>query len=240
MTKKIDQIFRNKLGNRQAAPPPDAWSRLHSQLKTEKKNKSAIYFKAAAVILLLFCSALAFYHYQDKQSVQSGMESADALTQPGQNGLEAQKALAKLEELASENDRKEESIKDPVFSAPTTHIADLPKSTNNNKQKIQETVPMEKTPQIEILTALETLLAEAEKPTSEGSNKKEFQGVTITYIKGGVQENLATATGPVEKEDKSALKKFLKVAQEIKNTDISLAEIRDSKEDIFALKIEKL
>ncbi len=235
MNHKIDKLFKDKLAMRQAPPPPAAWERLQGQLQEKKQNKFVFWYKIAAVIILLFCSFLAVFQFQ--RGGAATYQQANDMTNILNELPEPENVLAKVETLAGKSldDKDVVPVKEGFAAG----------GNQSEIQAVKTSVP-EKFPKNELAESVVSPIEPDLKPenmVAEMTVAKELvekssgnKGVTIIYKKSANTHAIAAAS---HEEKDSGLKKFLRFAKEVKNADISLAELRDTKEDIFALEVAK-
>jgi len=217
---KLDGFFRKKLDEATHEPRPEAWTKLEANLS--KKNKSLNGWKIAATIALtgmLITSITWLQNKDDQQQLSEKMNS----------------------EIPSGKDNKQE----PVVTHPSSSTENKSVAHNNFRKKVHQplqmtTVPIpqekaEREPDSIVAYPGEPIVLEKETVAAVAPEKPiviEYTLESIPFKKKSVD---VAETG----EKKNNLQKALDFAREAKNSDSPLGELRQAKDDLFALNFIK-
>lgn len=240
MNQQPDKIFREKLESFSKPVPAKAWNRVEARLT--KKNHRGLWLKAAASILLLAVAAILLWPADKVQT-----SNFTAQNETGKRG-----SVKKEIPAAALNENQ--PVKPVLEQAkPETKITPGSKRKNNVKRKKKNTpVRLQEGERIkkEALSSIisqqnisipeEVVIPEtAETTVASGSEKKEYEGVTLIYTVEEVnakyldKKSLAEAT-PDEKKP-STLKKLLNKAYVLKQNQDTFGDLRQKKNEILAL-----
>ena len=221
---KVDQFFKSKLEDLSIEPGVNAWANLEANL--QKKNKGSILFRIAAVFMLLGMSIAAII-WLDKGTTDKQL--ADQLKRkPSTN-------------VAADTKLKEDNIKQSTIIIPTaktfskkitsTIKTQLINNEQNVAQAIKQEVNIDSTDKI--LIELKSTEKFAVITVKEKPIVIEYTLESVGYLK---KENPVVAES-IEK--KTSLQKALDFAREAKNSDSGLGNLRQAKDDLFALNFKK-
>ncbi|MDQ3395906.1 MAG: hypothetical protein M3512_17620 [Bacteroidota bacterium] len=242
MNNNIDKLFKGKLKGHEVAPSPAAWQNLQGKLNQKKKNRYFLYYKIAAAVLLVLIPAFAYISLVNQNDTGKSVdlvivkaEKPDRYTSDNNAPKPNQdKMIATVPTL---NDEKE-GLKNKVVLEKVKKLKKIAKSSN--EQFISKTEITTKTDfNIESQLNLNgDALVINEDPIPKTNDVEEpLPKITITYKKGTEKEMMTEAT-PKE-GDGNTIRKILRMAKEIKNSEITLHDIRKTKEELFALEIIK-
>jgi hypothetical protein len=216
MDNKMDKFFKEKLEAHAVQPSARAWEKVESHLS--KKNRIVVWVRVAAAITLLGASAFVALNWDSnkQQKVQIVKdEKPVAGPQP-----EVKKDVTRQEN----NQVAEAPVRKQKKSAPKVELkkavevpADVPLVVEElEQQEVANTVAVVEAP------------------------KKE-KGITLTYslpaVKKPAPEQAEEPT--VAEAKKSGLERVLEIAKDVKNADNPLGELREAKDEIFALGFRK-
>lgn len=214
---KIDDLFKNKLEDLTLEPSGDAWIKLNANLS--KKNKGFAWFSAIAAILLMGILITSIIWLEKRDATQFVSEQTKRLPveSSGENKLIADSVSKPLltETISITKAKKKSKSLNPITAnAPTLHV---------------------------------TVVVENEALNTETQTKETIAEATIK-VKPLVIEYRLESILPQKKETplvaevvekKNGLQKALEFAREAKNSDSPLGEIRQAKDDLFALNFKK-
>jgi hypothetical protein len=212
MSNKVDKLFKEKLEEHSIQPSAQAWEKVEAHLG--KKNRMVLWLRVAAAIAVM------------------GLLTFVALN--WNKGYEEPK-----QELV----KKEEPVKEK--SAPP--IAEKEKPKEITKKKIQPNVIMpaiiEKQEQVEQVAIVQepepgTLNTELQTLNTEPQTLN-TKGITLTYSLPPIKKQESPAEPVVAEEKKTPLERVLHIAKEVKNGDNALGDLREAKDQIFALDFKK-
>jgi hypothetical protein len=223
MSHRIDQLFKERLGEHTIAPPDTAWQKV--QASANQNKKVIIIWRIAAAVLLM------------------GLLLSAWLFTTSQNEASTPQLTEKINKTESENVAPIEKTIAPAIEAQTEKIAkniETQKPKKNNQkivteevitpQKQEEEAMVDHVTELITNTEAETLITQVtEKPTVI-----EFTLPTLTETK----EPIAVAA--IEEEKSSGLKKIFETARDVKNGDAQFtANLRDMKNELLAFDFKK-
>jgi hypothetical protein len=219
---KLDSFFKKKMEAAAIEPRGEAWAKLESNLS--KKNKGLIWLRVAAALLLAGMLLTSIIWVQNKEDEQQMAEE-----------LKKEIPTKALDNSQVKTDKINQSTQKATQS-----IAE-DKQTNKKEKKVSklltssqftaetESEPITPNP-IESETIKTQMVAAA---TVEKPIVIEYTLESVKYLKKDVPVLAETA------EKKNSLQKALDFAREAKNSDSPLGEIRQAKDDLFALNFKK-
>lgn len=260
--KKIDNLFRNKLVQHEVAPSAAVWSKLEGKMAT-KKAGYRVYWRVAAVLILLVASVFALYDFNGDKTTVATTEDVKATENDAKiiedkinNNSEPQ--LADTEIVTKDEKEVVEDIPKQIIKRKISPIA--VQQQVKKKKMIDFTVPKEqqeliadktaekeenlvKKDAIKLIDKIEDDKAVAMvENTQETQNKSYDFGpkVVITFKKEKVGEKEAIASIKDDKNKKHKLfRKVLNFAKDIKSKNIGIASIREAKDEIFTSRAKK-
>lgn len=251
MNHNIDKLFKNKLGESQIAPSSEAWNKLQVQLKGKQKRKYVFFYKVASVFLLFLISLYAFFTLNDITNIltsgvntvadKEAIKETKEIENQNNSTLIEDATPSKLVEIDPKNFNEKQLAENKILKK---EIVDHKAEEREIIEKSEITKEIVNTIKIitidpEILPDTDILVAGSESDNHQKIEEQQPPAITITYKKGRSNNETATKIAAVENEN-TALKKFLKLAKDIKFSEVSLADIRDSKEDLMNLEITKM
>lgn len=218
MCNRMDQLFKNKLGDHRLPPSQEAWSKIESGLS--KKNKTVILWRSAAVFVLCGFLTSAWFYWQSTE------DHTQQLTTMQDEGI---KGSPKIQEPLVDPVEKKENKKQVAIIKKSERIK-LKKITSiEDTKEITEATPMLKEIEKE-LAILETVITTPEaKPEKPIVIEFTLDPVASTTL-------VAEATEP---EKSKGFKKILDKAIDLKNGEGELGSLRDAKNELFAFDFKK-
>lgn len=216
---KVDKFFKKKVDEFVLEPRPEAWGRLEANLS--KKNKGLIWFRAAAALLLtgLFITSIIWLKRSDVSQPLAVQEK----TGQASNGSD------------ETNLKKDKSNQSALSEGSPSRV--LEKSKKTRKQKTIETL---ETPQLVKETQPETSVLETIQTETVAAAAVVEKPIVIEYTLESVKYLKKEALVVAETlEKKNSLQKALDFAREAKNSDSPLGELRQAKDELFALNFNK-
>jgi hypothetical protein len=215
---KIDDLFKNKLEEHTLEPSGDAWIKLNANLS--KKNKGFAWYSALAAILLMGILITSIIWLNKREATQFVSEQTKRLpVEPsGENKLIADSVSKPLltETISITKAKKKSKSVSPITGDPPS----LPVMIKEIEDEplVAEILPME--------------------VIAETTIKK--QPIVIEYrLESILPQKKETPLEAEVVEKKNGLQKALEFAREAKNSDSPLGEIRQAKDDLFALTFKK-
>jgi hypothetical protein len=238
MNHQPDKLFREKLENHQHPAPQDAWARIEKGIS--KKNNIVTWLRIAASLLLLAVAFFAMKSILKKDDV-------DVITyesiEPQQPTPDVQKSQENGVTPESESTRLKENLK---VEKNKTHSLEVKTdhSTITSKpheaESIEERIPdYENTPtQDDLAGIISPLSRDEEIATTE--NKKSYKliieadEVNQKYLNKGSLVHATSREG-----NPSGIKKLLDKAQDLKNNQDPIGDLRQMKNEILALNFQE-
>lgn len=260
---ELDNLFRNKLESIKREPSANAFDKIQNKLqKPEKKSGLWLYMKVAAAILLLISLSVVLYK-TDVFEGSNNMPVANNQAQPTreqnietdhqleEQPLLAESEAAKPEEEAIYSQQTESSITSENNEEKPIESTDNQENKRRSKkvqsqQQAPVTAEMEEhfahniVEEAQEIEKISEPHATTETAVASNEQKEKESGQTFTFdIEDFDKKAVASATTETtEKEDKSALKKVLNFAKNLKESD-GLGELRDAKNELFAFNSKK-
>jgi hypothetical protein len=228
MSNHIDQLFKNKLGDHNLPPSDKAWAKVEAGLS--KRNKVIIYWRAAAVFVLLGLLVSAWYLFTESITTKQEQLTQSGLQQPTPEINRESIEPIKEQTLA-------QVIEEPRKANPKKHSKKLNNTQETNKQIVTETITeLAEDPQ---LNSEELKLNESIANVSEAKQEKaiviEFELPAITQT--NPLEIVSISTEP---EKSNGIMKILETARDVKNGDAELGNsLRDIKNELLAFDFKK-
>lgn len=218
MSNRMDQLFKNKLGDHRLPPSQEAWAKIESGLS--KKNNTVILWRAAAVFVLCGLLTSVWFYWQSTQD-------------------HTQQLITEQDNDIKNPTQVQESLVDPVEKKENKNqVAIIKRSTRGQREKItppknneevQAAAPMKET-ETELIANLETVsietVAKAEKPIVIEFTLDPMPSTTLV-------------TKVTEAEKSNGFKKILDKAIDLKNGEGELGSLRDAKNELFAFDFKK-
>ncbi len=218
MSNRMDQLFKNKLGDHRTPPSAEAWSKVEAGLV--KKNNTVILWRAAAVFVL-FGLLTAAWFWQSAKDETHEVATQEVDSNPATKEVLVPKVI----------EEKENNPPVAVVEKSTENKSAKPKGKSDTQNKPVEQIPAENLviEKVELIADTEKIVApvlKAEKP------------IVIEFTLDPVGNN-ATQVAQVVVEKSTGLVKILEKARDIKNGDSDLGGLRDAKNELFALDFRK-
>jgi len=215
---KIDDLFKKKLEDLTLDPSGEAWIKLNANLT--KKNSGLIWFSAAAAIFLLGILVASIIWLEKRELNQLETEQSQLLptNSSNTNKLIADSIGKSL--VAEANKITKVKRKSPPLKARTIKPLILPINVNE--------IEVEPSATEILLTETVVEVTIKEKP------------IVIEYRLESIlpqQKEAPLVAEAIEK--KNGFQKALEFAREAKNSDSPLGDIRQAKDDLFALNFKK-
>ncbi|MFW5760286.1 MAG: hypothetical protein ACOCXH_04830 [Cyclobacteriaceae bacterium] len=248
MKNNLDQFFKIKTEGFQKQPSAEAWNKINKNL--HPRSRVPVWQIAASVILIAAVAAVIYLQFNIESNNTPAIVETELPDTAKQNNLVAprQDALAnkntKQQEEATEEAKDNTVTPDPaqkpdILVAQQTETGKLIPAKNELKrpdiietpQIIDNNNALANAAEIPVNPITEAEVREEEK----AERQRKRPTVTIVYQKS-TNESTTVAKNE-EKELKESLGKILNLAKDLKNSELALAEIRDVKDDLFALDI---
>jgi hypothetical protein len=234
MKQQPDHLFHNKLENFQLRPSADAWNRIEAGL--DKKSNKALWLKIAAGLLLLSIASVLIWKIQPAETdvlvntKPQTIEPAPEKIQPTQPEEPAVAVVDQDKNVEQEKTEKKDNRIEPAYKKQSTSL--------DQQLAVVEPTPEEISTEV-IQPETETLIAEVETITIESTETQNSTAVYIVMTATEVNqkyllpqpEDEATSEG----KKSSRMQKLMGVAMNIADGDGPLADLRQKKDELFAL-----
>ncbi len=241
---KIDRFFSKKLENHAATPSADAWSRLESELEPKEKKRRFIWWQFAAVFLMVLTIGGLFYNWTVNNEPENLQNENSILAELPET---ANEALEREEVQEPEAVRIDES---DVLIAEITpepneklRVEKVLKTDANLNLIANNTAPTIANPVEISIEKLAKLVAKSELENIESLGLvipteviKPTEVIQVANYEVEIYRGLSKpdATTAKTQEKKSAFKKALEIAMDVKNGEIGLDDLRDLKDDLVS------
>lgn len=254
--KKIDELFRSKLGNHAGSPSPEAWARLQGQMNASNGKKAIVWMRAAAAIVLLLTAGWLVYRYQNRIPglTDTIVKATPATPLPEMTPAEVTPEPPVQEQsLLAASEKVQEDTKSAVPAAPQSEknrraVQPAPVQTasaqvNEPAEVIMPEVFEEVTQVAQVTTTtaapeeMELSVGGIEAATAVAATRPMVaQEVKITFKADDDESFLDPVKELIASDDESkkgGLGKLFASARTLGNRDI-LAELRDTKDELFS------
>jgi hypothetical protein len=220
MNNKLDKYFRDKLHGHGVQPSGNAWEKVESRLS--KKNSTAVVLRIAAAVALMGLAAVVVL-YRTTTISPPDMAKEENIKQPATGTSAPAKENTSPVVEPSENVAAAGTRKAPAQRLPSRNIH----AAEEKKSEGQATVdgdflvmelPDIKQPEVKIDTPPE-----------------KAKRIVIVYTLPTINKSVPTET----EVKKTGLQKVVDVAMDMRSTEGPLGELREAKDDLFALEFRK-
>lgn len=227
MSNRIDQLFKNKLSEHNLPPSEEAWTKVQNGLS--KKNKVVIYWRAAAVFVLLGLLVSAWYLLTQPVEI-----STQQIAKTENTEIQDKSTIKKEKEKVSTNtfttikESKEPDTQKPIAESTKPIIID--KKETLNEELTEPVEPSSLIEMAEIGQAIAVAEVTVEKP------------IVLEFTLPTIEESTPTDVSLTdsETEKSTGIMKFLETARDVKNGDAEFGySLRDFKNELFALEFKK-
>lgn len=233
MTHQPDNLFREKLENLRLNAPENAWSRIEAGL--DKSSYKGLWMKIAAGLVLLAVAGVLIWKV-------TGKEETNLLA----SQTTPEKTEVMKDEPAHANSPTLEPSVEQAIAVQEENKKEFPKTvkekkngvTTVNENYIAVTTTSPENPE-EMITSPETSIAEATNLETLEVSTKTQSGVYLVYTAEEVNQkylrNLPEDDATQESKKSSRIQMLMGVAMNLKNGDSGLGDLRQMKDEIFAL-----
>lgn len=220
---KLDELFQEKLTNHSVTPSSEAWGKIENRLS--KKNKSFVWFRWAAVFLLggLLLAIPIFRQPESPVTIAETTLSSQPKKEK-ETGTQTSPPTAMAQEQQA---IRKGTGKKQVFDRVNQVEARKPKILSEAADA-KQTASIKET----VTIPLKTLTEPAAVPVP----------IVLVYTLESVEKTIPAnqeSTEVASDKRDSSLKKVLNFANNVKNSDSPLENIRTAKEELFALDFKK-
>jgi hypothetical protein len=230
----LDQLFRDKLSTHQKTPAPAAWEKLESRLDKKRRSTYPWWIGIAATVSLLIIGGLLIYKGNFITSNEGQLANQNQISNVDNSIASNETPIINETIPVHHNEEHIPEIEAITIKENTVSTKLIAKSTGRTETKFTIEVPQIDTKILEFEPAdQDPMLAQNSEKLHQqiNSSLEETQKYQVVIIyKPSVDQKVIFGTDEEEEEvEKSKLKKFFNKA------DISLAKLRDAKEDLFAI-----
>jgi hypothetical protein len=213
---RLDNYFRESVGDHGTPPSPEAWEKVEARI-SKKNNTNAALKIAAALAFLGLVTIVLWDQSKDNNTMPVAEQKPPVMkSEPGTEPKTIVPSQTPAREPVNSDAaspprvyRKPVSKKNPELQATDTPAAVVMESVENEGQHVALVEEKPKSKKIVIVYTLPTI------------NKTATQDVAV------------------EEEKKTGLQKVMDVAMEMRASEIPLGELREAKDDLFALEFKK-
>lgn len=256
--KELDHLFKNKLEEFEKNPPQDLWNQIDEQLEPSRKKPIVWFLSIAASIILLFTIGLTILLNEDKSSVENDdllatnqtsdqvidktikeKELKDKIEAPLVEMTENTTAITDdkaPQRASSENNvpTQNQIVEKEKRTATTENHASItnaqPEVIQPLKAKKEENIILELDQSKNIAQKIEVDATAFDNSTSTSSN-----GKSIVFDISEFSDKNTVAQNIDEEKKESKLKKLFNIAKDIKQGESGIKNLREAKNDLFAL-----
>ncbi|CAN5185380.1 hypothetical protein BH23BAC1_BH23BAC1_36230 [soil metagenome] len=241
----IDKLFQNKLLGKETLPPPQAWLKLENKL--HHKRKKFILIRYAAAITLLVLTTIGVWiskseiiysgdHSDNSNQVQNlaqdvpFQKETEIIVDSVKSGKSEENLLVTIEPKVEKKKIKPLKELKKELTVSFTSDQSIKALTATESPVIHMDIP---------LVVSDEIITESKEVVKRTEETNIYPKVTITFVRGAssVTNDLALVKNVKEPADQdSKLKKLIQSAKDLKLSDVNLAEIRETKDELFNLK----
>jgi hypothetical protein len=218
MSSNVDKFFKDNLGDHSIPPAPGSWEKVESRLS--KKNNLSLVLKVAAAIAVAGMF-VALMITQTHQPVPAPLAKEEVKSVP----------LVKPTPAAERPNEADKVL--PVQPDPPGTVA----RRSTKKIKVPEATTA--TEQVVLELPKQDLTAEVTQAEAAKAKRIVLVYSLPTVGKKTEVEVDAVAVAPSDEEKRTGLRKVMDVALEVKSGDNPLGELREAKDELFALEFRK-
>jgi len=219
MSNRLDNYFKERLRDHNTTPSSSAWGKVEAQIS--KKNNTATVLRIAAAIALIGLITIVLIDQQQESPAPAVSEKKNIQNQsPPVETPDKNKAVTANNTLTTESKKSQAAAHNRTErSAPT------PQPEKNLELEATVSQPT---------VVMETIDAEQIVPQDKPKAKRIVIVYTLPTINKPAQD-VAVA----EEDKRNGLQRVMDVAMEVRASDSPLGQLREAKDDLFALEFKK-
>jgi hypothetical protein len=228
MSNHIDQLFKNKLGDLNLPPSEEAWAKVEAGLS--KRNKVIIYWRAAAVFVLLGLLISAWYLFTGSIVSKQEQLTLSGLQKPTPEIIKESIEPNKAQTLA------------PALDTPKKITTKKQSKKYNNTQDIDKPTVTETTTELAQNLSLNSEMLELNESIASVNEVKQEKAIVIEFELPAIAQtnSLDVVSVSTEPEKSNGIMKLLETARDVKNGDAELGNsLRDIKNELLAFDFKK-
>lgn len=225
MTSQPDKLFRDTLENFQRPAPAGAWDKIEKNIA--KPNYKIVWLRVAAGIALLTAAAVMLWPSQtEEQRITKAQDKADT-----KKNEVVQAPIAK----ATPEKKAEAEPSHNTYTAKTKVMSNKKEVLKKEEESVQHE---EDTPVVSEAPQTNTLVAELITPEEKQETSKTLVYTSAEVNAKFLKKKLSPEATPESKEA-SGIQKLIGLAFAAKNSEAGLGDLRQKKDDLFALSFGK-
>ena len=255
MEENLDKLFREKLSENPVEPSVDAWAVLENNLKQKRKPRMIWWYSAAAVALILVSVSL--YVNQNEKLVEDGLLSQSTSKSPNieldhksepsiineAEGLNQTRQLATKKIVPTEVNEKS-TTKIPVNESKNPVISDIKSRPDSDADRESPTsfqsMAMLSAKLIESPSA--PMIQEIDLDDNLSTINEEIPEIILEENALNGNSNLpeVSITYLPDVQSETKLKKIIKKAKGLKDSNIGWGSLREAKNEMLASNFKKI
>jgi cytoskeletal protein RodZ len=248
---ELDRLFKEKLAQHSEPVQKANWEALAGRLQQKKKKSRQLYWQIAAAVLILMLGSWAVLRYQTETTrpiAQAPQQTPDKTieqpaVQPEAEGPmlaeqtpKAEKASEALEVDTTEGNPSKEKAQPQIRQKQPVYLAQETENKASDEDQpvlemLPEALPKENKPTLLASHTPDIPEIVLEKQPAEVAEKEEV--VIIEYI----PDNSPTYLAKAENKEATGGKKLLSFLKKVKNTELSLSDLREAKNELIAARL---
>jgi hypothetical protein len=219
MNNRLDKYFRERLTDHSTMPSGGAWDKVDARIS--KKNNKVVALRIAAAIAAIGLLTIILIEQNTKVNTQVAKQTTNqpAVQKPE---IKAEQTKPAVTDAAKVNSKKQ--------ITPRQHVKRSTETQAEKNIELQATV----TPDLVVMEATsKTQIASVTPP--EKKSKRIVLVYTLPTIAKSPQQDVAKA----DEEQRTGFQKVMDVAMDVRASESPLGELREAKDDLFALDFKK-
>ncbi|HEX8061253.1 MAG TPA: hypothetical protein VF473_09980 [Cyclobacteriaceae bacterium] len=226
MSNKVDKLFKDKLEGDSLQPSAQAWDKVEAHLG--KKNKMVLWLRVAAALMLLGLLMFVGVNWTGGNSEREIVRSQKPEVRSKDPEVRSQKPEGGSGEAVVEEPKVNRKQNTPIV---------IPVLDQPLEQPVEQlAIVPEPAVELQLNNKLQPTDVETQ-PTTHSPQPTTQKGITLTYSLPAVKKQEAPAE-PMIAQKKTGFERVMEIAKEVKSGD-ALGELRQAKDDIFALDFRK-
>ncbi len=223
MSNRIDQLFKDTLSEHKVSPSAEAWIKVQSGLS--KTNEISIVWRLAAAFVLFGALVGAWSFLNNEELIKSvELAKTNKLSDPEKNLIEKQLELKTTTTKPNITQiKKSEKRK-------TTNVIKTEEQHSNSEIIDMDNIEWQTTIENAVIETKSVLFAQTSQPEKP---------VVIEFKLESLTKPPTVEIVQTHEQENSGLKRILETARDVKNGDSDFGNIREAKNQLFALDFKK-
>jgi hypothetical protein len=222
MNSRLDNYIKEKIRDHGITPSPDAWEKVETRIS--KKNSAATALKIAAALAIVGLVSIILW---DQSNDNGAMPVAER-----QN-------ISPPNESSKNDATKESEVRDATRAeAPETHKVQARTTNRSIDQPLRK-----KNPELQATVIPDPVVIEPvndeEHLVAPVREKPKAKNIVIVYTLPTINKQITQDVVVTDEGKKTGLQKVMDVAMDVRASEIPLGELREAKDDLFALEFKK-